>query len=374
MISGGGTAGHVYPALAVVKALAAEAGKAAHSLLYVGSAAGLERGIVQAAGLDFRPISVAGGLRGVSPLAALHAIGGLARGLAQALGIVQEFRPDAILATGGYVCAPVVVAGWLRGVPALVYLPDMAPGWTIRFLTPFARRVAVSFPESARFFPASKAVVTGYPVRPEIVTADRAAARRHFGFGNSEKVLLVFGGSRGAHSLNLAVGQALDSLLRLAQVIHVTGEQDLMALETRRVDLPAELRGRYHPYAYLHEEMPLALAAADLAVSRAGASTLGEFPAVGLPAVLVPYAPSSGGHRDQERNADYLVHHGAAVRLDEAALARGMLYTTVSRLLTEERILGEMREQARALAQPGAAYRLAEELLRLAEPPDQSSG
>jgi UDP-N-acetylglucosamine--N-acetylmuramyl-(pentapeptide) pyrophosphoryl-undecaprenol N-acetylglucosamine transferase len=274
---------------------------------------------------------------------------------------MTTYRPEAILATGGYVCAPVVVAGWLRRVPSLVYLPDTEPGWAVRFLSPFARRVAVTVPESARFFSSRKTVCTGYPVRADVGTHTREAARAHFGIPSAGPVLLVTGGSRGALRLNQAVADSLETLLDALQVIHVCGQAHHASLASRAASLPEPVAARYHLFAYLHE-MPMAMAAADLVVSRAGASVLGEYPAVGLPSVLVPL---SQGHRDQERNAAYMAEHGAAVVIADAELSAERLNTMVRELLGDRSRVANMSAAARAMAQPFAARRLADELVRM---------
>ncbi len=232
----------------------------------------------------------------------------------------------------------------------------------MRTLSPFASRIAVSFPESRGYFPTSKVIVTGYPVRQEIIGVDRATAREKLGLPREEKVLLILGGSRGAHRINMAVKRVLPALLNLAEVIHISGHGDEEALRFERERLPERLREKYRLHPYLHQEMAWALAAADLAVARAGASTLGEFPAAGLPSLLVPY-PYAAGH--QARNADYLVERGAAVKIEDSELEKRLL-PTIERLLSDG-ILARMAEAAGRLAQPEAAKRMVRELKALGE-------
>jgi len=180
---------------------------------------------------------------------------------------------------------------------------------------------------------------------------------------DSDKTVLVLGGSRGARSINRALNEALERLLSLAQVIHIAGDEDFAWLRERRGKLPPESRQRYHLYAYLHEEMVNALQAADLAVARAGAATMGEFAAVGLPSVLVPY-PYAGRH--QEANADFMVSRGAALKMPDSALAEGALPEVIEKLLADQGGLDSMARKARSLARPDAARNIAQHLALLA--------
>jgi len=350
----------VYPALAVVEALTA-AGPQDVSLVYVGSEGGVEEELARRQGIAFRAIA-AGQVRGLAPWAMALNLIRIARGLFQARRIVGEFAPRVVLVTGGYVCVPVALAAWARRIPVLIYLPDLEPGLAIRMLSRFAARVAVSFPEVARYFGAGRTVVTGYPVRAAFFAADKAAARATFALEAEMPVVTVFGGSRGARSINRALCTILDELLARCQVIHVSGALDADWVAARAMDLPPDLRSRYRHYVYLHGEMVEALAAADLVVARAGASTLGEFPALGLPSILVPY-PYAGQHQDV--NADYLVQRGAAVKIADAELGTKLL-PIIQALLDDRERLVEMGARARALARPDAARRIAEELVRLA--------
>jgi len=342
----------------------------------------MEQALVGRARIPYRGIDT-GKVRGINPLTALANTGRMMRGVRQSLDILRRFQPDVCLVTGGYVCAPVVAACRLRRVPVLIYLPDMTPGWAIRAMSLLARRVAVTFPDAARYFggvaPRGKAVVTGYPVRQELVLAacDRGAARRQLAQSidrpqlsgeDDVPLILIWGGSQGARSINLAAWRAVPDLLPHAHVLHVVGERDWGMAKDKIRDLRAEgalpgrLVERYHPVDYLHEAMPLALAAADLTVARAGASTLGEFTVTRLPAILAPL-PFAGVN--QARNAEQLVRHGAAVVVEDAKLMTDLVPQVLT-LLTERDRLAKMGEAAGQLAQPDAAQRIADELRKLA--------
>lgn len=357
VVTGGGSGGHVYPALAVVAAMAQGRGSRSASrsaVLYVGSGRGMERAIVERAAVAFAAIS-AGGLRGRSPFHLLLNLGRMVLGLVQAWSIMRRFRPEGILATGGYVSVPVVLAGWLNRVPVLLYLPDSEPGWAIQTLTPFATRIALTAHTVQRSLPARKTVVTGYPVRPQLLGQDKAQAKAHFSMDPALPTLLVMGGSQGAHVINETLHQILPSLLSLCQIIHLCGPEHEATSARVREALSPELRRRYLVYGYLHEELPLALAAAEFAVSRAGASVLGEFPAAGLPSVLIPY-PYAGKH--QHRNAALLTEAGAALTLEEAQIPQ--LLPTILALLGDRTRLAAMAEAARRFFRPDAAQHIAD--------------
>jgi UDP-N-acetylglucosamine--N-acetylmuramyl-(pentapeptide) pyrophosphoryl-undecaprenol N-acetylglucosamine transferase len=326
-------------------------------LLYLGCAGGPEQELAERAGIPFRAIA-AGGVRSQTPWTAAWNGLKLLAGLAQAYRSVARFRPDAILVTGGYVSVPVALAGRLRRVPLLIYLPDIVPGLAIQRLARWATRIAISFDDTLAYFEKGKAVVTGYPVREQFLAADKAQARRRLDLQDDLPVATIFGGSRGAHHINVAIASALPDLLPACQLVHICGHEDAPAASARRAELPADLQQRYHPYAYLHDEMTAALAAADVVVARAGASTLGELPVLGLPGILVPY-PYSGQHQDA--NVDYLVRHGAALKVADADLNRELTPTLLGLLRDKDR-LREMAQCARGLSRPDAARRIVAEL------------
>lgn len=379
LLVGGGTGGHVYPALAVAEELRDR------RLIYVGSHDGMEAGLVASeSSLPFRRLPAAA-LRGRDPLTMARNGVVLARGTLAALGLLRELRPAAILGTGGYVCVPLFAAARLAHVPTIIYLPDVVPGLAVRTLARMATLVACNVEDSAPYLgfgaapakqrrQASRMVVTGYPVRRELFEQDRAVSRAAFDLAADLPALLVYGGSRGARSINRAVQLLLGQVLELAQIIHVCGrEGDETWLQETADRLPERLQRRYRLYPYLYGDgkrgptMVQAFGAADLALCRSGASTLAELPAAGLPAVLVPYP-----YVHQEENADYLVRHGAAVKVldhqlpTEQAPLGGLLFEQLSRLLQHDDERHAMARRVRALARPQAAARLAELLLGLA--------
>jgi len=319
--------------------------------------------MVTGAGVEFVGLA-AGGLRGMGPWTALRNAVRILGSIAAARRIVRRFRTDVVLVTGGYACVPVTMAAWTLHIPVLVYLPDIVPGLAIRFLSRFAARVAVTSEESCSYLDRRKVVVTGYPVRTDILTMDKSKACQVFGLDTALPTVLVFGGSRGARSINQALVAGLHELLLTCQIIHVSGSLDAEYVHSATCDLPEDLLCRYHHYTYLLD-MPAALVAADLAVARAGAATMGEFPAAGLPAILVPY-PHSGRH--QEANAQYMARQGAARVLADAEL-RDRLVPNILELLGDKPSMDRMRAAAKALAQPDAASSIAQQVCLLAQRP-----
>lgn len=329
----------------------------------------MEQALVERAGLTFEAIAALG-LRGKNPFAAAQGLWALSQGYRQSRQIMRRFRPDVLFVTGGYVCVPVTLAARQAGVPVIIYLPDIEPGLAIKFLARFAAKVAVTAPEAQQFFKSGLTVVTGYPVRDNLFFPslregdwgeDKATVRRQLGLREDLPVLMIFGGSRGARSINQAVAEDMESYLQVCQVVHVTGTLDEAWVLARRAELSPDLQTRYHVSAYLHDEMVTALLAADLVISRAGASVLGEFPAAALPAILVPY-PYAGAH--QNRNAEYLARHQAAVVIKDAELSQ-RLKGTVLELITDQDKLRAMSRASARLAQPEAAARLAQVIVEV---------
>ncbi len=330
-------------------------------MTWIGVSSGKEAEWVSRAGLSLRTIP-AGGLHGISILNAVCNGWKLTRGLRLARRYLAQDRPDAIFTTGGYVSGPVAVAAKWRRVPLLLYLPDIEPGQAVKAVARHSAKIGVTVSDSASFFPGKDVLVSGYPLRRELTRWDRAAGRAALGLPAEANVLLVFGGSLGARSINQALLAQLDSLLPLAEVVHISGTRDWPWVEPERDKLPPALRDHYHPYAYLHEEMGAALAAADLVICRAGASVLGELPYFGLPAILVPY-PHAWHY--QRVNADWLSQRQAAVVLEDADLSMKLL-PTARELLADDARRRAMAHAARNLAQPDAAQKLAQALRNLA--------
>ncbi len=337
----------MYPALAVLQTL----GNDTDSVLWVGGEGGMEAEMVKRLNIPYSSIPAAG-VHGVGLRTLPSNILRLIRGIFASRKILSEFKPDALLFTGGYVAVPMAVAG--INVPSLLFIPDIEPGLAIKAIARFSDCIAMTAAESKSFFRYHHhLVVSGYPTRPELSGWSRESARQHFGLQMEKPVLLVFGGSKGALSINQAAFDILPSLLEQAQVLHITGEAHFVEAQSIMAGLnnPQD----YHPYAYLHEDMGAAFSASDLAVCRAGASTLGELPLFGLPAILVPYPYA---WRYQKVNAEYLVKKGGALLLEDERLKTELL-PTISGLLESPNRLTEMQNRLKSLATPQAALILA---------------
>jgi len=355
--AGGGTGGHVYPSISVARAL--ENFTPGLQLLYIGVHGRIDETIVPREGIPFRAIS-AGQLRVASPLTFARNALKLALGVAQAAWILLRFKPDAVFATGGYASVPVGVAARLLRRPLIVYLPDVTPGWAVRLLSRLATRMATTSERALGYLPKGKTTVVGYPVRDDFWSIDRAAARERLGLPREGKVLLVTAGSLGARKINEAVAAALPRLLERCHIIHLTGAADEAWANEQRTALTQAQQERYTMHGYT-DDVPAMMIAADLVVSRAGASTLGELPAAGAASIL---APGEYEGWSQAPNAEYLQARGAAVVLRNAELDR--LGATVIELLDDEARLARMRAAAKSLARPNAARDLAQMLVEAA--------
>jgi UDP-N-acetylglucosamine--N-acetylmuramyl-(pentapeptide) pyrophosphoryl-undecaprenol N-acetylglucosamine transferase len=325
--------------------------------LWVGSEGGMEAELVKRAGIPYRMIPAAG-VHGVDLQALPGNLLQLSRGYLASRRILHGFRPDVLFFTGGYVAVPMAFAG--QRIPTLLYVPDIEPGLALRTLARFADRITVTASDSQHYFK-QKVIVTGYPLRPDLSTWARYQARTALGLSSNKPTLLIFGGSQGARSLNRATLARLPELLEMAEVVHISGQLDWDEIEKAEADLKSAQRKRYHTFPYLHE-MGKALAAADLVVSRAGASCLGEFPFFELPAILVPYPHA---WRYQKVNASYLAQYGAAVILDDSRLQEELL-DTIKVLLDNPGKRNSMKRAMRALSKPDAAQAIASQLVELA--------
>ena len=341
----------MYPALTVTETLKNDA----HELLWVGSEGGMEKALVERAGLSFKAVPAAG-VHGVSLKKLPGNLLQLAKGYRRSRRLLKQFNPDVLFFTGGYVAIPMAVAALRRH--SVLFVPDIEPGLALKVLARFASRIAVSVEDSRRYFKQQeKIIVTGYPLREDLKKWTKAEAQAYFGFDPQVKTILFLGGSSGARSINQAVIAIAGDLTREYQVIHLTGHLDWEDIQKHT----NHLGSRYQAFPYLHE-VGAAMACADLVVSRSGASTLGEYPYYGLPAVLVPYPYA---WKYQKVNADYLVERGAAVLLEDKNLKTSLL-PTITSLMTDAERLTQMSAAMHALSNPDAALAISKILFEMA--------
>jgi UDP-N-acetylglucosamine--N-acetylmuramyl-(pentapeptide) pyrophosphoryl-undecaprenol N-acetylglucosamine transferase len=346
VIAAGGTAGHVVPAIAVADALRAEGAEVS----FVGGERA-ESELVPAAGYPLDPIRVEGISRS-NPLRAARAAAKAALALREAGAVLRRRRAGAVLGAGGYVAGPVGLAAVLRRVPLVLAEADSHMGLSNRLLAPRARRVCLAFPIPGR--DGARYLVTGRPVPPRV--EDRAGARAAFGLAAGERCVLVFGGSLGARSVNdAAIAAFADAPYR---VLHIAGRRDFPDL-----DAPGP---HYDLRDYLGDEFGRALAAADLAVARAGGSVF-ELAQYGLPAVLVPYPHATADH--QTANARWMERGGAAVVIADGALTPERLRAAVDAILLDEQRFRSMAAASARLARPDAAQDIARAVLAAAGGP-----
>jgi UDP-N-acetylglucosamine--N-acetylmuramyl-(pentapeptide) pyrophosphoryl-undecaprenol N-acetylglucosamine transferase len=353
LIAGGGTGGHIIPALAVARELQARYGA---EVLFIGTARGLESKLVPNAGFPLRLIQV-GPLKNVSLATRIRTLFELPSSYFECRRLIEEYKPAAVLGVGGYASGPAMAAAIRLKVPSMILEPNAMPGLANRLVGKHVQAAALNFASAARWFRSSE--VTGIPVRPEFFALQppSAAAAPH---------LLVFGGSQGARIFNLHLPAIVSALLDAVPgltVLHQSGARNydstLVAYEGSGGD-PV----RWQVRAFL-DDMPARIGQAHLVLSRSGASTVAELTAAGKPAVLVPFAAAADHH--QRRNAEAMQNAGAAVMFEEKDLdTPGLLLSTLTSLLKDPGRLAAMAQAARAQSHPGAAERIADRLMELA--------
>lgn len=355
LICAGMTGGGVYPAIAVLQALEEELDE----ILWIGSQSGMEETLLKSYPVSYQSIPAAG-IHGVGLRALPGNLGQLYQGWRKAKRILAQFKPDVLFFTGGYLGVPVALAG--RNIPSVVFVPDIEPGLALKAIIRWAEKVSASCEDSLQYLPVDRTVVNGYPIRKELRQWERKAARTHFDIPQNERVLLVFGGSKGARSINQTLLANLPGLLQNMHIIHISGKDNWDEVKAVSEKLDRQLAKRYHAFAFLHEDMGAAFAAADLVICRSGASTLGELPYFGLPAILVPYPYA---WRYQQQNAAYLSQHGGAIILEDNQLST-RLESLVNELMNDSDRLAQMRQAMQSAAEMDAAERIGKLILSIA--------
>ncbi|MFD1465242.1 undecaprenyldiphospho-muramoylpentapeptide beta-N-acetylglucosaminyltransferase [Lapidilactobacillus mulanensis] len=359
LISGGGTGGHIYPALALIKRL-----KERHQLdavLYVGTKKGLEADIVTKAGIPFETIEIQGFRRKLTT-ENITTINKFRKSLGRAKTLIQEFQPDIVIGTGGYVCAPVCYEASRLHIPTMIHEQNSVAGLSNKFLAHFVDRVAYVFPEVAHQFSEQKKLVqTGNPRAQEVSTLKPQGILSTLGMNSDLRTLLIVGGSRGAEPLNKAVIAALPELSEKSyQVLFITGRALYDNVRENIGSLAEKPNIKVLPYL---DNLSQLLPEISVLCGRSGATTLAEITALGIPSILIPSPYVTHDH--QNKNADYLVKSSAAVLLPEVELNGRSLVAAADHILLDSEVWQRMHMAALSLATPDASDKMISEMLSL---------
>lgn len=359
VVSGGGTGGHIYPALSLIKEMKKYNPKA--KFLYIGTETGLESKLVPRENITFKTINITGFKRKLS-FDNVKTVVRFLKGVSRAKKMIREFDPDVVIGTGGYVCGPVVYAAAKLKVPTIIHEQNSVPGLTNKFLSRYVSKIAISFEESKSFFPINKIEYTGNPRASEAVATKEVDRLTQLGLDKRKKTVLIVGGSRGARPINEAFIHSLkEASKRNYQFLYVTGDvhYNNVFAEVKKQGNPANV----HIEPFIHN-MPEVLKNVDLIVARAGATTLAEITALGLPSILIPSPYVTNNH--QEKNARTLAENGAAIVIKEVEMNVVNLIEQIDNIILNEDKWKEMNKSSLKLAKPNAArdmYNLIKEII-----------
>lgn len=351
VVTGGGTGGHIYPALALIHHLKNE--DQSHEFLYIGSKNGLEQTIVKREGISFHDIEISGFKRKIT-LDNIKTIKLFLSALNDCKKVLKEFKPDIVIGTGGYVCGPVVYAASKLKIPTVIHEQNSIPGLTNKFLSRYVNKIAVCFEESKKYFPSKKVVFTGNPRASQVLGYDPTKGIVNLGLHPMKKTVLVVGGSRGAKPINDAFIDALPIISKKNdQFIYITGDvhYEKVVDEIKKVGNPNNVLVK----PFIHN-MPEILSGIDLIIARAGATTLAEITALGIPSILVPSPYVTNNH--QFHNAEVLRKRGASILVSESELNGSTLMNSMDNVLSEDERLQEMKKASYDLGVRDASERL----------------
>lgn len=349
VLAGGGTGGHVIPALAIAQELKTRLGA---EVIFIGTSRGIENRLVPISGFELKLIEV-GALNRVSFATRLKTMTALPRAVFASSSIISEFKPDIVIGVGGYASGPAMLAAGLRRIPTLIFEPNVVPGFANRIVAPLATAAAVHFQETCRYF--RKCTVTGVPVRQRFFEIQPRQM-------TDNPSLLLFGGSQGSHILNTVLVQSLRELASRVpglHIVHQTGEKEYESVTKAYLD--AGISAEISPFI---DNMSAAFANADLLVCRSGASTVAEVTAAGKPALFVPFAGAADNH--QFKNAELLAKNNAALVIEEKDLNTAGFAQAIIALLNDRSRLRSMSDAAKKLSHPNAAAHIAELAAKIA--------
>lgn len=361
LLSGGGTGGHVYPAIAIANRIKEEHPDA--EILFVGTSKGIESEIVPKYGYELKTVTVQGFKRKID-LDNVKRVFKLFKGLEQSRSVVKKFKPDIVIGTGGYVSGPVLFNASMKKIPTVIHEQNSFPGVTNKILAKMVTTVLTSFEDSHQRFPEGtreKLVLTGNPVRKEILVARKNMARRNLGISEDKKMVLCYGGSGGSEEINDAMRLVIENMVKDdVAFIFATGKYYYEEFEKSISDIGLKPYQRIVPYL---EDMANALAASDLVIGSAGAISLAEITALGKPSIIIPKAYTAENH--QEYNAKSIEKQGAGIAILEKNLTPESLNTAVFKLLGDKEALIDMENASRAIGKPEAIDLIYNEVMKI---------
>lgn len=361
VLTGGGTGGHLFPLAAVAEKIKEKRFDA--EFLFIGPDGKMENQIMGRYNIPIKNIKV-GKMRRYFSLMNFVDFFKVIAGVFQSLWILLRYMPDVIFSKGGYASFPVVFVGWLYRIPILIHDSDATPGMANSVLGKFADRVAVSYPEAEREFPADQVVLTGNPIRLDIASGDIQKANELFHLSPQRKTIFVYGGSQGSKIINDKIIDLLPELLRKYQVIHQTGDKNFEEASRRAGELGIKAgHDGYYPVAFIGDELKDILAVSDLVISRAGANSISEIAANSKPAILIPIEKSANNH--QRMNAYSVARIGGCIVLEEGNLGGNLLLSRINEILDDENLKNKLSENIRKFYHPEATDRLADGILGL---------
>jgi len=372
LFTGGGTGGHIFPIIAVIRQLKKKYNQENNlEIFFLGAPAGVSfSNVLENEGIKTKMI-LTGKIRRYFSIKNILDFFKMPIGLLQSLWYLYIWMPDVIFNKGGFGSVPVVFAGWLYGIPILTHESDMIPGLSNRFGSKFSKRIAISFDKSGEYFSKNKTALIGNPIREEMVKTclsnnpdDKEKARNLLGLTSQNPVIFIFGGSQGAKVLNQAILRILPRLLEKYEIIHQCGSKNFEEIkkETNQISLISS----YHPFPFLNEDqITAAYLLSNLVISRAGAGSISEIAACGKPSILIPLTNSSGDH--QKKNAFVYVQAGASSILEQENLTPNLFLNEINKILDNSELIQKMSINAKNFAMPEAAQKIAESLIEMGE-------
>lgn len=363
VITGGGTGGHIFPLISVVKKIREK--DASVEFLYLGSGGEMEKKIMNENSISAKYIA-SGKMRRYFSLGNISDFFKIPIGIIQSLWYLLWYMPDVVFSKGGYVSVPVAFAAWVYMIPILTHESDAMPGLANRIIGIMSQRIAVSYPHTKKYFDEKKVLLTGNPIRDDINQGSKDVFLEKYHLTESRPIVLILGGSQGAQNINIAIANILNDLVKIAQIVHQTGESKYdEAVKAARVVGIKEGHDGYYPIPFIaSEDMKNFLGAADIVISRAGANSISEIAANSKPAILIPLPTAANNH--QGMNAYFITEKGGAIVLEESNIGRNMLIGKIEKLLSDNELRDRLSRNIKEFYHEDAASKIAQGVLDLA--------